>query len=449
MPAKPNGRFVSDVTIPDDMPIPMGQTFTKTWLVQNNGRVPWTPGFAVVFINGEAMTAQRRVPLPSAVPGQHVQISMELTAPNRPGVFYCDWRFQDDKGVFFGEVFHARIVAVQPPPAPTQPVNASYFVADVTIPDDTPIIAGTAFTKTWRVKNSGNQVWGPGYVLGFEEGTPMTSTLTVPVPTTPPGAEVNLSVDLKAPNLPGVWWGDWKLRDPSGRSFGAKFWLRIVVPQPIQAPVPAAPVAPVGVVTPAAPSPAAPAPVPVPLTPAPLPSSPLAPFFSQRDPRWSNIPLANMGGAPSIGRWGCLMTTLTMLAGHFGKNTTPDQFNRDMVARGGFINGYFTRWDALNKVYPDIIFIDKVDHPAPALISRIDASLQAGTPVPAMVDLTPQTAYSDIDQHWVLVVARQGSDYLIHDPANQTPGVSSLLSRYGKPGGALADAVRAALFYRR
>ena len=33
------------------------------------------------------------------------------------------------------------------------------FVSDVTIPDNTPMNAGQAFTKTWKVKNAGSCAW--------------------------------------------------------------------------------------------------------------------------------------------------------------------------------------------------------------------------------------------------------------------------------------------------
>lgn len=433
--AKPNGRFVNDITIPDDTPMTFGQGFTKTWLVQNHGKVAWKPGYALVFAGGERMSAQTSIPLSQAAPGQHVEISLQMVAPSKAGKQYCDWQFADEQGNRFGEVFHARIVCMPPAPIINVPVNSSYFVADVTIADGSPIEPGAAFTKTWRVKNSGAQAWGPGFSLSFMGGTPMTNNLNVQVPTTPPGSEVNLSLNLKAPDLPGSYSGDWKLKDANGQPFGAKFWLQITVPGQLPRPISPTPV-PVGQPT-----------VPVMPAPAPTPSGTAVPHFSQRDARWSNIPLANMGGAPSIGRWGCQLTCLTMLANIFGHATTPDQFNRDMVTRGGFINGYFTRWEALSKVYPDIIFEGKAD--APAVISRIDASLQAGRPVAVQVDLTPATAYSDIDQHWVLVVARSGDDYYINDPSNLTPGATSLMARYGTPGGGLADAVRSALLYRR
>lgn len=435
------GRFVDDITIPDDTPMTFGQGFTKTWLAQNTGKQAWKPGYKLVFAGGERMSAQTSIPLPLAGPGQHVEISLQMVAPGKAGKHFCDWQFQDDQGKPFGEFLYARIVSMPPAPVVNVPVNNSYFVADVTVPDGSTIEPGVMFTKTWRVKNSGRQAWGPGYFLSFTGGTPMTGSLNVPIPTTPPGSEANLSLDLKAPELPGTYSGDWKLKDSNGQPFGAKYWLQITVPG--QAPRPISPnAAPIGQQT--APS------VPVPPTapaPVPTPSGTQVPHFSQRDARWSNIPLANMGGAPSIGRWGCQLTCLAMLANVFGYTTTPDQLNRDMVTRGGFMNGYFTRWDGLSKVYPDITFEAKVD--GAIAISRIDISLQAGRPVPVLVDLTPSTAYSDIDQHWVLVVARSGEDYYVNDPSNLTPGVTSLMARYGKPGGGLAEAVRSGLLYRR
>jgi len=49
-------------------------------------------------------------------------------------------------------------------------------------------------------------------------------------------------------------------------------------------------------------------------------------YLSQRDPRWSNLRLGSSG--LTVGRFGCLETSLCMLASYFGKIITPD-----MVAR--------------------------------------------------------------------------------------------------------------------
>src|SRR3989304_4012127 len=52
----------------------------------------------------------------------------------------------------------------EPPRRPTNSpdcTNHATFVADVTIPDNSEVGAGTTFTKTWRVGNLGTCTWGP------------------------------------------------------------------------------------------------------------------------------------------------------------------------------------------------------------------------------------------------------------------------------------------------
>lgn len=427
MAANFNGRFVADVTIPDDTPIAGGTTFTKTWRVQNNGTQPWGAGFRFVFVKGSPMTTTTALPLPPAQPGEEVTISMQLTAPTTPGKYFCDWRFVDDKGKVFGEIIYARILATPAPaakPAPQVGKNDSYFVADVTLPDDTAVQPGATFIKTWRVRNSGTLPWGQGYTLNFVRGTAMTNAVSIPVPSVPASGEAQLSVSLTAPTTPGTYYSDWRLRDAAGQLFGAVFWLRIVVPAAagVTPGFTGGSEAPAGFVN-------------------------LAPFFSQRDNRWGTAVLGNVPNAPSIGRWGCLMTCFTMTAAARGKAVDPGQFNQLMVQRGGFVNGYFTRWNALSIVFPDIVYETKLDM-TPDLLPRIDASLQAGRPVTALVDFTPLTQYSDNDQHWVLIVGRSGDDYLINDPWMLDGQPVSLKKQYGRAGGTLREAVRSAIFYR-
>ncbi|GAB4463249.1 MAG: hypothetical protein Kow0031_41380 [Anaerolineae bacterium] len=117
---------------------------------------------------------------------------------------------------------------------PENCVNAALYVADVTIPDDTPLAAGEPFVKTWRVRNSGDCTWGNGYQLLFAEGNQMSGPAAVPLPqTVPPGNEVELSVSLVAPATPGTHRGDWLLQAPDGSTFGSNgdfaFYLQIVV----------------------------------------------------------------------------------------------------------------------------------------------------------------------------------------------------------------------------
>jgi hypothetical protein len=95
-------KFVSDVTIPDGTQMPAGQTFTKTWKVQNVGTCTWTTSFKLSFSFGEAMGGQT-VALASPVPtGQTVDLSVNLTVPNKTGKLTGVWTLLDEKGQPFG-----------------------------------------------------------------------------------------------------------------------------------------------------------------------------------------------------------------------------------------------------------------------------------------------------------------------------------------------------------
>jgi hypothetical protein len=103
------------------------------------------------------------------------------------------------------------------------------FVADVTIPDDTELEPGTAFVKTWRIRNSGTCAWEPGTAWIFESGDKMGGPDSVGVPVTEPGDTADISVNLTAPAIPGTCTGYWRMRRPSGETFGTPIFVRIVV----------------------------------------------------------------------------------------------------------------------------------------------------------------------------------------------------------------------------
>ena len=79
-------QFISDVTVPDGTRFNPGATFTKTWRLRNIGTCTWTTGYSMVFNSGNQMGGPASVPMPSSVaPGQNVDVSVNLTAPNTAG----------------------------------------------------------------------------------------------------------------------------------------------------------------------------------------------------------------------------------------------------------------------------------------------------------------------------------------------------------------------------
>ena len=127
--------------------------------------------------------------------------------------------------------------ATRVPPTPTPiPCNAAQFVKDVTIPDNTELGPGQAFTKTWRLKNVGSCDWTTGYSLVFLSGDAMGGTSADFTERVEPGETVDLSINLTAPNNAGTYKGNWMLRDRDGRfGIGAgasnPFWVQIKVVQ--------------------------------------------------------------------------------------------------------------------------------------------------------------------------------------------------------------------------
>ena len=406
--AKPNGRFLRDVTILDDTVLTIGDNFTKTWLVENNGDVAWTSDFRLVHVDGQPMTAVTAHPLPAAQPGQQVEISIPLTVPNTPGTHFSDWRLQDNNGALFGDIIYTRIIAQLPVADPAGVCN-SKFVADVTIPDDTLMNPGDPFTKTWRLKNSGTRAWGLGFTIRYVGGVKMAAKESYPLPAAAPGAEVDVSIDMVAPTTPGTHYEDWRLFDDHGEIFGEIVYLRILVPWQQG-------------------------------------SSVVAPV-SQRDARWNDKRLGQVGSNQTIGKWGCLLTCFTMVANAYGHQVTPAQLNDSMVRQGGFIDVNLTKWNALTDVYTDMIYGGKLAS-TPEVTKSIDASLMEGRPVAVQVDFTSDTPYTDNDQHWVLIVGKDGEDYRVNDPWLLPAQEASLKERYGKAGRPLWEAILAALFYR-
>jgi hypothetical protein len=85
--------YVADITIPDNMIVLPGTTFTKTWRIKNAGSCKWDSSFAIVFISGDKMGETTRFPLTRVVfPGQEVDVSVALTAPSANGKYSSQWR---------------------------------------------------------------------------------------------------------------------------------------------------------------------------------------------------------------------------------------------------------------------------------------------------------------------------------------------------------------------
>jgi len=88
-------RFISDVAVFDGTQVAPGTTFTKIWKLKNTGEVPWPAGTRMLFVSGDQMTTEMSVPIgrdSPVMPGEEVDIAVEMTAPSDLGRYLGYWR---------------------------------------------------------------------------------------------------------------------------------------------------------------------------------------------------------------------------------------------------------------------------------------------------------------------------------------------------------------------
>lgn len=104
------------------------------------------------------------------------------------------------------------------------------FLYDVTIPDGTNVQPGTKLLKTWRMKNTGSQAWNDNTKLHLVYGSfpAVNRHQDMDVPELAPGDEVDISVELVAPERPGKYQSHWKMTQ-NGKQFGHRVWCLINV----------------------------------------------------------------------------------------------------------------------------------------------------------------------------------------------------------------------------
>jgi len=434
-----NARFVSFSASHDLNQVPAGATFTVTWRMRNTGDEKWGGKYRLVHIHADQgstlMTAKNKykvkdvASIPKVQPGQEVDITLTMKAPKaQDRRYFTDWQLRDKNGNLFGDVMWFRIVSVPPPiddPTGFHESNSKYL-EDHTIPDGTSLEEGTPFLKQWLVRNTGERKWNEGYRLVYVNGDMnMSGSVTHRVPEADPDDEVILSINMVAPpQRDEPYISSWRIHDDRNIPFGDHFWVKMFS------------------------------------TPK-LDGFGVKPY-SQNDWRWKNQKLGF--GPQTFSEFGCLITCFSMMLSGFGEDLDPLKLNNRVLQlpSNGF-NGseifflapalvidhvkYWGNYRSQQNANIPHSFYD------PNLINKIDTYLARGDAVIAQVDKDPTDPYNfHVEQHWVLVLARQGDDYLVLDPIDGKP--VSLLSKYGRQSrpqraeDALKDAIQSALFYR-
>ena len=80
-------EYISDLTYDDSTRVPIvapGMPIQKGWRVRNVGTCAWTPGFALAFVCGDQLGGISAPIVQDIVPGQTVDLFVNLTSPAHP-----------------------------------------------------------------------------------------------------------------------------------------------------------------------------------------------------------------------------------------------------------------------------------------------------------------------------------------------------------------------------
>lgn len=104
-----NSAFVSDVTIPDNTPIPANTPFTKTWRMRNSSACAWELGFTFAHVDRDRMGAPASVLVSPVAAGAPFDVSVSFVAPASPGIYTSTWQMRGPDGKLFGARAYAQI----------------------------------------------------------------------------------------------------------------------------------------------------------------------------------------------------------------------------------------------------------------------------------------------------------------------------------------------------
>ena len=150
-------------------------------------------------------------------------------------------------------------------------------------------------------------------------------------------------------------------------------------------------------------------------TTAPLPTI----HYLQKDARWENDTVGGTG--ERLARVGCTVCSLAMALDYYGLKTTPKELNDFLKQNDGYTLRGWLKWNAVSSFSGGKVAMDYIGAPTHV---RIDRALKNNQPVIAKVFI------NGIIPHWVLIVGKEGDDYLMRDPLGDGNAVQRL-SEYG------------------
>lgn len=116
-----NLRLIREEMDPSGPVLLPGQTFVKSWQVENNGTCTWAFLYRLVFISGDAMEGVPSRSGNQIEPGRWTRLTLTGVAPSRPGTYTGYWRFANQAGTPFGATLTVTFRVANPTNTPVPP----------------------------------------------------------------------------------------------------------------------------------------------------------------------------------------------------------------------------------------------------------------------------------------------------------------------------------------
>lgn len=128
-------------------------------------------------------------------------------------------------------------------------------------------------------------------------------------------------------------------------------------------------------------------------------------IYLQTDPQWAHEKIG--GSGEELRAVGCTNCCLCMALAQHGIALNPAELNQKLIQADGYTERGWIKWDAVEDVSKKRVRIDIPENPTHR---DIEQALAAGNPVLVKIVYRPGVL------HWVLLVGREGKEYLMKDP---------------------------------
>ena len=143
------------------------------------------------------------------------------------------------------------------------------------------------------------------------------------------------------------------------------------------------------------------------------------PLYKQWEPSWADDTIS--GSEEKLRSVGCTVSCVAMLLSYYSIPVTPKEMNEYLKTNKGYTKQGWLIWQKCADYTQGRILLEYVGNPAH---DRIDKNLEEKNPVIVKVLINNRIP------HWVLIVGKEGNEYIINDPLG--PESKPIpLSRYG------------------